>query len=107
MPRIYFSVKDQQKAEKLKGLIPQIVAFIGRPPGTFEFYINVDREKSETAKAFILRTGERVSKKLDIRLAEFIESNAGVDAEVVMVDENNWLSKEDVKKIVEEVDGYC
>lgn len=42
MPRLFFEVKSQQKADEIKVSIPKIVKVLERPPNTMEFYIEVN-----------------------------------------------------------------
>lgn len=101
MPRLYFLVKTQEKADHIKNNIPKIVNLMNRPPNTMEFYMKVD-EKTPDEKASILLYDleERRTKEFQEKIIDVIEKITSINSvELIFIKKENWILKERVCEI--------
>ncbi|MBI2129782.1 hypothetical protein HYX19_04760 [Candidatus Woesearchaeota archaeon] len=104
MPRLFFLVKSQEKADYLKSNIPKIVNLINRPPNTIEFYMQVDEKTSdEKASIFLYDLEERRTKEFQEKIIGGIEKITSINSvELIFIKKENWILKERVCEICQD-----
>lgn len=98
MPRLFFEVKSQEKADTIKDSIPNIVKVLERPPNTIEFYIKVNSLiEAEHAMIFLYDLPERRTSEFQGKITKNIGRITVIkDMQLVFVLKENWILREDV-----------